>query len=72
MTEQILATIVSGAERVEQILDFLNCTSYAYQNSGSSGSSNGNSNSNSAIVAHAWIEEFTYHELKMIEMKVIR
>ena len=34
MTEQILATIVGGARRMEQILDFLNSTFYAYQNGG--------------------------------------
>jgi len=34
MTEQILATIVGGAQRMEQILDFLNSTFYAYQNTG--------------------------------------
>jgi helicase len=34
MTEQILATLVAGAKRIEQILDFLNSTFYAYQNSG--------------------------------------
>lgn len=33
MTEQILATIVSGAHRTERILDFLSSTFYAYQNS---------------------------------------
>ena len=33
MTEQILATIVSGAHHMEQILDFLSSTFYAYQNS---------------------------------------
>jgi helicase len=33
MTEQILATIVSGAHRMERILDFLSSTFYAYQNS---------------------------------------
>ncbi len=33
MTEQILATIVGGAHRIEQILDFLNSTFYAYQHS---------------------------------------
>ena len=32
MTEQILATIVGGARRMDQILDFLNSTFYAYQN----------------------------------------
>ena len=37
MTEQILATIVGGARRMEQILDFLNSTFYAYQNSGDMG-----------------------------------
>jgi helicase len=34
MTEQILATIVAGAKRIEQILEFLNSTFYACQNSG--------------------------------------
>jgi helicase len=34
MTEQILATIVAGAQRIEQILEFLNSTFYACQNSG--------------------------------------
>jgi helicase len=34
MTEQILATIVGGARRMERILDFLNSTFYAYQNGG--------------------------------------
>jgi helicase len=34
MTEQILATIVAGATRIEQILEFLNRTFYACQNSG--------------------------------------
>jgi helicase len=34
MTEQILATIVAGAQRIEQILAFLNSTFYACQNSG--------------------------------------
>ena len=34
MTEQILATIVAGAKRIEQIVNFLNNTFYAYQNSG--------------------------------------
>ena len=33
MTEQILATIVSGAHRMERILDFLSSTFYAHQNS---------------------------------------
>ena len=33
MKEQILATIVGGAHRVERILDFLSSTFYAYQNS---------------------------------------
>jgi len=32
MTEQILATIVGGAHRIDQIHDFLNSTFYAYQN----------------------------------------
>ena len=31
MTEQILATIVGGAQRIDQILKFLNSTFYAYQ-----------------------------------------
>jgi helicase len=33
MTEQILATIVGGAQRIEQVLEFLNSTFYAYQHS---------------------------------------
>jgi helicase len=32
LTEQVLATIASGTHRVDQILDFLNCTFYALQN----------------------------------------
>ncbi|MGC9443920.1 MAG: DEAD/DEAH box helicase [Candidatus Methanospirareceae archaeon] len=33
MTEQILATIVGGAQRIEQVLEFLNSTFYAFQHS---------------------------------------
>jgi helicase len=32
MTEQVLATIVGGAHRMEEILEFLDSTFYAYQN----------------------------------------
>jgi len=32
LTEQVLATIVGGAHRMDEILEFLDCTFYAYQN----------------------------------------
>ncbi|RCV64251.1 helicase [Methanophagales archaeon] len=37
MTEQVLATIAGGAQNIDQVYEFLDCTFYAHQNSGEIG-----------------------------------